>query len=194
LKQKILIASTNQNKTDEIRRILNHPEFEFVTLKNYPTFNVAIEDGIDFEENAIIKAKHYYQYVQIPVIADDSGLVVPGLDGEPGIYSARFARENATYAENNKLLLSKMKHMQGKERFAYFVCSAVYFDGQTLIVAEGRAEGEILHEEKGSLGFGYDPLFFYPSEGKTFAQLEPEAKNRISHRSRALQELKKKIK
>ena len=189
----ILIASTNRHKVEEIEKIFIIPGIDFISLLKYKKIPEAIEDGKTFIENALLKAKHYYHYTQIPVIADDSGLVVPALNGEPGIHSARYAGEQSAYDKNNALLLSRMEQLTGEQRFAFFVCVVVYFDGKNVIFSEGRAEGEIIDQLKGKGGFGYDPLFYYPAAGKTFAEMVSEEKNRVSHRSRALQGLNDKL-
>jgi len=193
MSKQILIASTNRHKVEEIEKIFSFSEIEFISLKVFEDVPEAIEDGQSFEENALIKAKHYFKYTQIPVIADDSGLVVPALNGEPGIQSARYAGEQSAYDKNNSLLLSRMKNLSGELRFAYFVCVIVYFDGKDIFVSEGRAEGRIINQLKGGGGFGYDPLFYYPEAGMTFAEMESEEKNRVSHRSHALHGLHEKL-
>jgi XTP/dITP diphosphohydrolase len=191
--QKIVIASTNRHKIREIKQILDFSGFTFHSLEQYSNLPEAVEDASSFEENAIIKAKHYYEHTRLPVIADDSGLVIPALNGEPGVYSARYAGEGSTYPENNALLLSRMEDLAGNDRSAYFVCNIVFYDGKKLVSAEGRAEGEIIISPRGKSGFGYDPLFYYPSGGKTFAEMTAEEKNKVSHRSRALQSLREKL-
>jgi len=191
--QTILIASTNRHKVEEIKKIFEIPGIGFNSLENYNGIPEAIEDGESFEDNALLKAKHYYLHTKIPVIADDSGLVVPALNGEPGIHSARYAGEQSAYDKNNDLLLSRMENLAGEKRFAFFVCVVVYFDGKNVIFSEGRAEGNIIDRLKGAGGFGYDPLFYYPKAGKTFAEMDSEEKNQVSHRSRALQGLNKKL-
>jgi XTP/dITP diphosphohydrolase len=191
--EQILIASTNRHKVQEIEKIFQIPEVEFESLTTFESIPEAIEDGKTFEENALIKAKHYYQYTKIPVIADDSGLVVPALNGEPGIHSARYAGEQSAYDKNNALLLSRMKNLSDEQRFAYFVCVIVYFNGSDILVSEGRAEGIIIDKLKGERGFGYDPLFYYPPAAQTFAQMKAEEKNRVSHRSRALHGMHEKL-
>jgi XTP/dITP diphosphohydrolase len=193
MSNKILIASTNRHKVVEIEKIFDFPAIQFDSLADYKDIPEAIEDGKSFEENALIKARHYFKYTHTAVLADDSGLVVPALNGEPGIHSARYAGEQSAYDKNNALLLSRMKKLTGNQRFAYFVCVIVYFDGKDVLVSEGRAEGRIIDRLKGAGGFGYDPLFYYPSAGKTFAQMASEEKNQISHRSRALQGIKEKL-
>ena len=189
----IVIATTNIHKVEEISRIFNFPGLYIKSLKQFPGISPAVENGTTFRENAELKARHYFQHLKKPVIADDSGLVVPALKGEPGIHSARYAGEKASYAENNQRLLQKMTDLADVQRDAYFVCVVVFYDGRKILSAEGRAEGRILREEKGSEGFGYDPLFYYPPVKKTFAELTAEEKNSISHRSQALWKLKEKL-
>jgi XTP/dITP diphosphohydrolase len=189
----ILIASTNRHKIEEIKKIFEFPGIEFSSLEKYDDVPEAIEDGKTFRDNALLKAKHYYRYTQLPVIADDSGLVVPALNGEPGVHSARYSGAQSTYDKNNTLLLSRMEKLIGDQRFAFFVCVVVYYDGKSVIFSEGRAEGEIIDQLKGSGGFGYDPLFYYPQTDKTFAEMDSDEKNKVSHRFRALQGLQKKL-
>ena len=189
----IIIASTNKHKTDEIRRIFNYSGIGFRSLHDFPGIRLAEENGHTFLENAEIKAKHYFTYLKQPVMADDSGLVVPALNHEPGVHSARYAGENASYQENNMLLLKKMANLTGESRMAYFICAVVFFDGTQVISSEGRVEGVIIEKEKGSSGFGYDPLFLYPPAEKTFAELTGVEKNKVSHRSRALAGLRDKL-
>lgn len=190
---KILIASTNRHKVEEIKEIFKIRKISFISLENYGNIPEAIEDGNSFKDNALLKAKYYFKHTQIPVIADDSGLVVPALNGEPGIHSARYAGEQSAYDKNNDLLLSRMDKFIGNQRFAFFVCVVVFFDGKNVIFSEGRVEGEIIKQLKGTGGFGYDPLFYYPKARKTFAEMGSEEKNKVSHRSRALQGLNKKL-
>jgi XTP/dITP diphosphohydrolase len=191
--QTILIASTNRHKVEEIKKIFRIPGMNFISLEHYIEIPEAIEDGKTFQDNAILKAKHYYHHTKMPVIADDSGLVVPALNGEPGIHSARYAGEQSAYDKNNALLLSRMKDLAEDERFAFFICVVVFFDGNNVIFSEGRAEGKIINELKGTGGFGYDPLFYYPGAQKTFAEMGSEEKNQVSHRYRALKSLNEKL-
>jgi XTP/dITP diphosphohydrolase len=188
-----LIASTNKHKSEEIEKIFNNTNRTFSSLAAYDEVPVAVENGKNFLENATIKAKHYYKYVKKPVIADDSGLVVPALNGAPGIHSARYAGEGSGYNKNNSMLLEQMARLSEKERYAFFICVVVFYDGKNLVSAEGRVDGLIIDQARGGEGFGYDPLFFYPPKGKTFAELSAEDKNKISHRSKALQQLKEKL-
>ena len=181
MSQKILIASTNRHKVGEIEKIFQISGIKFLALNSFNDIPEAIEDGKTFEENALIKAKHYFNHTKIPVIADDSGLVVPALNGEPGIHSARYAGEQAAYDKNNALLLKRMATLSGYQRFAFFVCVIVYFDGKITLLSEGRAEGRIIDRLRGEGGFGYDPLFFYPEAGQTFAEMASTEKNKVSH-------------
>ena len=187
----IYIATKNENKVVEIKPILQNLKAELKSIANYDHIPDAIEDADTFEGNARLKAEHYFDYLRKPVMADDSGLVVPALNGEPGIYSARYAGEKSNYALNNQKLLQKMENLRGEDRNAYFVCSVVYKDENREIVAEGKCQGRIIFEEKGKAGFGYDPIFEYPSLNKTFAEIEPAQKNKISHRFLAFNSLSK---
>jgi XTP/dITP diphosphohydrolase len=187
--KQILIATTNKHKVSEIRDIFFIHGIEFFTLNDFPQIEPAEEYGKTFGENARIKATYYFQQTGLPVIADDSGLVVPALNGEPGIHSARYAGPQSDYGRNNQLLLSRMADLSGSKRQAYFVCVAIYYDGQIVLSSEGRAEGQIVNKLRGERGFGYDPLFYYAPAGKTFAELTSDEKNRISHRSKAFKNL-----
>jgi XTP/dITP diphosphohydrolase len=189
----MLIATTNMHKTKEIEKIFSYKNCTFSSLINHTNIPEAIENGETFLDNAIIKARHYYDHLQIPAIADDSGLVVPALNDEPGVYSARYAGENSNYIANNALLVKNMAHLEGDNRAAYFICVVVYYDGQNLISAEGKVHGTIIDQPRGDNGFGYDPLFLYHEKNKTFAELSSEEKNKVSHRSRALKQLKEKL-
>jgi XTP/dITP diphosphohydrolase len=186
----ILIASTNNHKFEEIGKILDFPGIIFHSLKEYRDISPPEENGQTFKDNAKSKAKYYHQQLRLPVITDDSGLVVPALNGEPGVHSARYGGEGSTYLENNGRLLSRMRDLTGSDRNAYFVCCVVFYDENILLLAEGRAEGVIIDSPRGRQGFGYDPLFYYPPLGKTFAEMEAIEKNKVSHRYQALQSLR----
>jgi len=184
----LVLATRNAGKTREIRRLLDGKPVLIRNLEDFGTLPPVVEDGPDFEENAALKARFYARVLGYPTLADDSGLVVEALGGAPGVFSARYAGENATDAENNRKLLEEMK---GKEnRNAAFMCIlALAVPAGPALIYEGRCEGMVLEEPRGSQGFGYDPLFYYPPLDKTFAQLTAEEKNRVSHRGRALQEM-----
>lgn len=188
--QLLVIATQNKNKLKEFQELLKDFDIEIKSLRDFGPIPEAIEDGTTFDENAYKKALHTAKILGLPAIADDSGLVVEALDGEPGVYSARYAGENASDEENlNKLLLQ----MKGKEnRNAYFQCTlSIAVPSGPALTYEGRCEGVILDEKRGENGFGYDPVFFFGEYGKTFAELSMEEKGRVSHRGKALAEIKK---
>lgn len=184
---KFVLASSNQKKIKELRAILSNimADAEVITLAEAGITDDIVEDGDSFAANALIKARVAASTGNIG-IADDSGLTVEALGGEPGIYSARYAGEHGNDEANNKKLLENMKGI--KNRRAAFVCSiaCVFPDGSEPIVAEGKVEGEILESPRGESGFGYDPLFWSPLLEKTLAEAQPEEKNAISHRANAL--------
>ena len=150
-----------------------------------------IEDGNSFSENAAIKAQICYRAFQQPIFADDSGLEVPALNNEPGIFSARYAGPHSDYNANNYLLISKMKNFSGSQRKARFVCTICYMDETGSYFFSGATTGFILNSFQGGSGFGYDPLFFLPRLNKTFAELSLEEKNTYSHRGKAVRKLLK---
>ena len=191
MKKTIYIATKNEHKVAEIKPILKNLNVHLKSISEYDDIPDAIEDGDTFEANARLKAEHYFKFLNKPVIADDSGLVVPALNGEPGIYSARYAGEKSNYALNNQKLLQKMENLRGEDRYAYFVCSVAFKDDNVILVADGKCEGKIIFEERGKAGFGYDPIFEYPELKQTFAEIKPELKNKISHRYLAFNEISK---
>ncbi|TDT58420.1 XTP/dITP diphosphatase [Fonticella tunisiensis] len=192
---RIIIASNNKHKVDEIKAILREFPFEILSLKEAGIDIEVDEDGKTFEENALKKAVEVMKVSGEMALADDSGLEVYALDGEPGVYSARFAGEHGNDKKNNKKLLNLLKNVPDEERGARFVSiiALVSPDGEQ-IIGRGYIEGKIGYEEKGKNGFGYDPLFIVPELNKTFGELTSEEKNLISHRSRALADLKSKLK
>ena len=182
----IVIASRNRGKIEEIRHVLAMDGLNMRDLVQLRHGTDIEESGTSFEENALIKARSVFSAYGIPVIADDSGLVVPGLGGLPGVRSARFAGPGATDERNNELLLKELRGLSRNEREAHFVCVAVFFlSPGEWYTAEGRVDGRITARPAGTGGFGYDPLFYLPEYGKTMAQISPEEKNAISHRGRA---------
>jgi XTP/dITP diphosphohydrolase len=193
MKKTIFLASQNPDKVREISEILDDFKVYIKTVAEFPDIKAPAETGMTFRDNAMLKARYYHSQTGSAVIADDSGLVVPALDGEPGIYSARYSGKNSDYKANNNKLLKKMSPFVGKQRQAYFVAYAVYFDGINCIEAEGRVYGLINDRERGNGGFGYDPVFLLPELNKTFAELDAQEKNRLSHRSKALKLLHKKL-
>lgn len=181
-----ILASNNKGKLKEMKAILADLNSEAVSQSEAGLLLEAEETGVTFEENALIKASAACEALSEPAIADDSGLVVSALNGEPGVYSARYGGEACkTDAERTELLLKKL---EGKEnRNAMFVsCIACVFPNGDIITARGECEGKINSEPRGEGGFGYDPVFEVPGTGKTMAELSPEDKNAISHRGRAL--------
>ncbi len=182
-----VLASKNQHKADEIKKILGE-DFEVITQTEAGAGYIdVIEDGDTFEANAIKKAETIMKATGKPTIADDSGLCVDYLDGAPGIYTARYAGENATNEENINKLLSAMKDADITQRDAKFVCViALSFPDKDTITFSGECAGKIAPRPKGDGGFGYDPVFYIPKYDATMGQLEPHIKNVISHRSDAL--------
>jgi XTP/dITP diphosphohydrolase len=193
MKQKIIFATKNAGKFREVAHILGEEYFELLSLNDFNNVGEIVEDGNTFEENAIKKAKYVYGKYGLPVLADDSGLAVEQLNGEPGIYSARYAGENATDEENNLRLIEKVKDLPEPHR-AKFVCAAVYYDGNIFLNAIGEVMGRLLLEPRGKNGFGYDPLFLPDGYDQTTAELSLEEKNEISHRSKAFRSLLKMMK
>ena len=180
--EKIYLATQNKHKVVEINSIMKSLDIELEDLSSFGDLPDAIEDGLTFLENAQKKARHYFGLIKKPVLADDSGLVVPALDGKPGIYSARYAGIPVDYQRNNDKLLQEMRTFSGKQRRAYFICQVVYLDDQKELLAEGKVEGIISGSPRGKNGFGYDPIFEIPQLGKTFAELDSMVKNSMSHR------------
>jgi len=187
LPERIVLASGNPGKVREIRRILGEFGVEIVPQTELGVGD-ADETGSSFVENALIKARHAADLTGLPAIADDSGLVVDALDGRPGVYSARYAGVQASDDDNIEKLLHELRGVPDDKRTAAFHCCAVYVsaDDSTSLVAEGRWQGRILGERRGSGGFGYDPVFFDPECGRSAAELGPELKNARSHRGKAL--------
>ena len=193
---KLLFATGNINKVKEVRQLAGE-DFDILNLKDLGLENIKVEEnGKTFEENAKIKAEFYSRNTELPVIADDSGLVIDFLNGEPGVYSARYLGETLSYHDKCKIILEKMgKATNINERKARFICVACLAkNGKTLFCAEGRAEGYISFELRGEKGFGYDPIFYYPPFKMTFAEMPLEIKNKISHRYNAFKLLFDKIK
>lgn len=195
MKKKIIFATGNQGKMREIRHILGDLDVELLSMKEAGVETDIEEDGTTFEENAMIKAAAIAEKTDAIVLADDSGLVVDYLNGEPGIYSARYLGEDTPYAIKNQNIIDRLKDVPDNKRTARFVCAiAAVLPGGEHYVATGTIEGRIGYEEKGANGFGYDPIFYVPEFGCTTAQLTEEQKNQVSHRARALFEMKKILK
>jgi len=195
MRSKIILSSGNKHKINEITDILKNMPFDVVSKDElgYKDFDV-VEDGSTLEENAFKKAEELHMLVKGIVIADDTGLFVDALNGEPGVYSARYAGESVSYKDNNNLLLKNLKNVPMEKRTAKFkTVIAVVFEDGSKIMAEGTCSGKIAFEERGENGFGYDPLFIVDGVDKTFAEMTEEEKNKISHRAKALLNLKKKL-
>ena len=187
--QKIVLASGNQGKLKEFQQLLGHCGFEVLPQSHFDVDD-ADETGLSFVENAIIKARHAAKITGLPAIADDSGLEVDALNGQPGIYSARFAGTPSNDKLNNEKLLAELKDIPEADRTARFQCLLVFMRHHadpTPLICQGTWEGRILFQAAGENGFGYDPLFFVPEQNCSSAQLTPAIKNSISHRGRAMQ-------
>jgi XTP/dITP diphosphohydrolase len=184
---RLVVASRNEHKIKEIQAILAGQPWQVLTAHDFPGFPEVIEDGLTLEDNAIKKAKEIAAFTGCLALADDTGLEVDALGGRPGVYSARFAGPDATYGDNNRKLLRLLEGIPLEGRTARFRCviAVAEPDGNVHLV-EGKCEGLIGFELRGEGGFGYDPLFIVDGLGKTFAELSPEEKNRVSHRGRAL--------
>lgn len=181
---KILIASTNSHKIREYSHLLNViPDLTILSLRHYPDYIPPDENGTSFEANAILKASHAATTLQILTLADDGGLVIPALQGEPGLYSRRYAGPNSTDSENVQKVVQKISLLSETDRSAYFVCALALASPEHLkkcVVA--TCEGEVLEQPKGRYGFAYDKIFVKNGYHKTFGELEESIKNKISHR------------
>lgn len=195
MNRRIILSSGNKHKVSEIKDILKDMPFEVISKDDlgYNDFDVE-EDGTTLEENALKKATELHKLTKGIVIADDTGLFVDELNGDPGVYSARYAGEPASDKNNRELLLKNLENVPFEKRTAYFktVIAIVLEDGSKM-TAEGKVTGTIGFEEKGKNGFGYDSLFLAEDTGRTFAEMTDYEKNQISHRARALQNLKKRL-
>jgi XTP/dITP diphosphohydrolase len=191
---KIVFASGNEGKVKEIKEMLEGMGIELVSLKAYTNVPEIVEDGSTFLENALKKARIISEFTNETVLADDSGLRVDELGGQPGIYSARYAGEKATDDDNIDLLLERLKNIPQEKRTAFFCCALVLYrtDG-SYDSFESKWHGLIIDERRGTNGFGYDPVFFVPELKKTAAELPPEIKNKVSHRGQAFARLRKKL-
>jgi len=195
IKEKIVLASGNLNKVREINALLSNTLYEIIPQSKFNIIE-ADETGTTFLENALIKARNAAEHTNYPVIADDSGIEVDALDGEPGIFSARYAGPNASDKDNLNKLIKNIKGLDPKDCQARFICSMVFlenFDEKEPIIVEGVWEGYVVTNPCGKNGFGYDPIFYIPSLGCTSAELSDNKKNELSHRGKALRLLVKKI-
>ncbi|MCI9618100.1 MAG: XTP/dITP diphosphatase [Eubacterium sp.] len=193
--KKIIFATTNENKVREVNMMMEDFDVELCTMKAVGVDVEIVEDGTTFEENAVIKAKTVMEITGEIAIADDSGLEVDYLDGAPGIYSARFLGEDTSYDIKNNYIIDKLKDAKGKDRSARFVCAiAVAFPNGEVVTCKGTIEGLIAYEQKGKNGFGYDPIVYVPEYEMTTGEMAPELKNSISHRGKALEQMKEILK
>ncbi len=185
--KKLLVATRNKGKMKEIEALLDGLVDKVFSVSDFSKLPETVEDGVTFSENAIKKARDAFNATGLPVIADDSGLVVESLNGRPGVFSARFAGTNADDFLNNKKLLDELKLVPQTSRKAAFICSLAYISEEGReIIFEGMLSGNITDHPKGENGFGYDPLFLVDGYQQTMAELSIEEKNRISHRAQAL--------
>lgn len=192
---KILVGSTNKYKKNEIEKIIDDLPVQISSLNDFDNIPEIIEDGLTFKDNAIKKASCLAKWHDTLTLADDSGLEVLALDNRPGVYSARYAGEGASNEMRIAKLLKEMLPFPEKDRVARFKCAIALADPQkTLFVVEAKCNGIITKEPRGENGFGYDPVFYFPEYDKTFAEMAPETKNKISHRAKALVLFKDKFK
>ena len=182
----IVVATHNMDKCKEILSELSDLNVSLKTLKDYPEIGEIEETGTMLEENALIKVREVYAATGLPSMGDDTGLEVDALDGEPGVYSARFAGENCSYQDNVNKMLKEMQNVPDLERGAQFRTVVAYKDSKRELICEGIVKGNITTEIKGFGGFGYDPLFYIPEYKKTFAEMTMEEKSKISHRGIAI--------
>lgn len=192
-KKTVVIATRNSGKAKEFESLFEKYGYTIKTLLDFPELEDVEETGETFQENALLKAETIAKELQTVVVADDSGLVVQALHGQPGVYSARYAGEEKNDARNNAKLLNELADVKDTDRRAHFHCSlAIAHPERESMVIDGKLEGLIAGVPQGNNGFGYDPLFYLPDRDKTLAELEDEEKNEISHRAKALNKLEKK--
>jgi XTP/dITP diphosphohydrolase len=192
--KKIIFATSNEGKMDEIRAIMKGLDVELLSLKDAGLNPDIVEDGETFEDNAIIKAKKVMELTGEMVLADDSGIEVDYLGKAPGVYSARFLGEDTPYSIKNQYIIDRLKDVTGEERSARFVCViACVFPNGEILTRRGTIEGYIATEISGSHGFGYDPIFYVPEYQCTTADMSADLKNKISHRGKALSAMKEVI-
>ena len=194
MSKKVIFATGNVGKMKEIKMILSDLDIELISMKEAGIDVEIDEDGASFEENALIKAKTIMELTGELTLADDSGLEVDYLNKEPGIYSARYMGEETSYKIKNKSIIDRLKGVEGQDRSARFVCviAAAFPDGSSL-TTRGTIEGLIGYEERGDNGFGYDPIVYIPEYDATTAQLSAQIKNTVSHRGKALEQMKVKL-
>jgi XTP/dITP diphosphohydrolase len=186
----LLVATTNAGKLREIRLLLSGTPVELTTLRDLDPIDEPEETGATFEENARLKALYYASRSGLTTVAEESGLIIDGMDGAPGVRSARFLRPDASYPERFAEIFRRLAQPPIKNRAARFVCAlAVAEDGRIVYEARGTVEGEIAHEPRGERGFGYDPIFYFPPYDATLAEVADEAKLAVAHRGQAFRAL-----
>ena len=185
----IVLATKNKGKIKEMRQLLAPMNIEVLSLADFAPVDDAEENGATFAENALIKARHYFAHTGTPCLADDSGLEVDALGARPGVYSARYSGEDATDASNNAKVLREMEGIEAKNRTARFRCAMALVGDNIELTTDGTCEGVLLTEERGSGGFGYDPLFYVARFDRALAELSSEEKNAISHRGIAVRKM-----
>ena len=190
----IVLATHNNDKLLEMVEILNKFSITIYSLKTFPQVGEIIEDGLSLKENALIKARSVYQKTKLPSLGDDTGLEVDALNGEPGIFSARYAGEECSYSDNVNKLLKEMKKIPTSLRTARFTTAIAFVSENMELVSEGVVKGTITTSLKGVGGFGYDPVFYVPERKKTYSEMKMNEKNEISHRGKAIQNMIKLLK
>ena len=193
MKRKLIVASKNDGKIKEIKKILDGLPIEIISMKEAGIDPDIEENGADFEQNAMLKAQAVYNLTSSMVIADDSGLEIDFLNGAPGVFTSRFAGESTDQSEKNKKIIYLLKDIEPQYRKARFVCSIAFVSEKIKFTVTGSVEGQISEKPEGYNGFGYDPIFYVPEYAKTFAELTENVKNQISHRADALHKLRKKL-
>ncbi len=186
----IVLASRNKDKIKELRETLAPLGIELKSTYDFPELEEVVEDQPTLEGNALKKARYVFEKTGLPALSDDTGLEVDALDGRPGVYSARYAGESASYRDNLNKLLEELKGIKPKDRGAQFRTVAAFVTPDGAYTFEGICRGEILTKEHGDKGFGYDPVFRPVEYAQTFAELDAETKNEISHRGKAIEKLK----
>ncbi len=186
--RKIIFATQNRGKIKEVSHLITGKDIQIISLLELNDIPLIVEDGKTFEDNAKIKAKIVFDKFRIPTMSDDSGISVDQLDGKPGVFSARYAGEDATDEQNNQKLLRDLERLP-EPHLAKFICSAVYYNGKNYLTSSGEVKGKIILTPRGTNGFGYDPLFIPNGFNVTSAELNMDEKNQISHRALAFKRL-----
>ena len=189
MEMNIVLATHNRDKCAEMEAMMKDMPIQLRTLNEFQEIEEIIEDGMTLEENALIKAKTVHKITHLPAIADDTGLEVDALGGQPGVYSARYSGENCSYYDNVNKLLQEMENIPPKKRSALFRTAIAYVDKNMELTTEGVVEGVIIDVMKGIDGFGYDPVFYIPGVKKTYAEMSMNEKNQNSHRGKAIKNM-----